>query len=210
MQNLWPKLMTDKEEAKLFRALQAELEDLEGLVAEGCAALPLLEGQLMRAACDDPGPLIMDQVVLPLLQQRLTAKAEAFNASGKPSQVNKHDDTCLLPADSQSAAIMPKSLSAYLLYQSCKGQEQDSAHMHSAYCDLGSCVSTCSATARNQASLYIKSHPMPLPGMAAVLLKAEPVMQAIMMLDRCSRACDTSHHAEHIMAHARGLQPLLC
>lgn len=93
MQNLWPKLMTDKDEASLYQALRTELEDLERLVTEGCAALPLLEGQLMRAACDDPGTLIMDQVVLPLLQQRLTAKAEAFHASGQTSQVSKHDPT---------------------------------------------------------------------------------------------------------------------
>ena len=98
MQNMWPKLMTDQDEAKLYRALQAELKDLEGIIAEGCAALPLLEGQLMRAACDDPGPLIMDQVVLPLLQQRLTAKAEAFHASGQ-HKVSKHNHTCPLTAE---------------------------------------------------------------------------------------------------------------
>lgn len=87
MQNLWPKLMTDKDETKVYRALQAELEDLKNMVSEGRAALPLLEGQLMRAACDDPGPIIMDEVVLPLLQQRLSAQAEAFNASGQKPQV---------------------------------------------------------------------------------------------------------------------------
>ncbi|KAL3139141.1 hypothetical protein ABBQ32_005927 [Trebouxia sp. C0010 RCD-2024] len=84
--NLWPQLMTDKDDANLYRALQAELEHLEGMVAEGCAALPLLEAKLMSAACHDPGPLIMDQVVLPLLQQRLTAKAEALHVSGSTSQ----------------------------------------------------------------------------------------------------------------------------
>lgn len=87
LQNLWPRLMTDKDEAKVYRALQAELEDLEGVLSEGRAALPLLEGQLMRAACDDPGPVIMGQVMLPLLQQRLTAQAEAFHASGQKPQV---------------------------------------------------------------------------------------------------------------------------
>ena len=87
MQNLWPQLMTEKEEAKLYRALQAEQEHLECMVAEGCAALPLLEAKLMSAACDDPGPVIMDRVVLPLLRQRLTAKAEALLGSGSTSQV---------------------------------------------------------------------------------------------------------------------------
>lgn len=94
MQNLWPQLMTDKDDANLYRALQAELEHLEGMVAEGCAALPLLEAKLMSAACHDPGPLIMDQVVLPLLQQRLTAKAEALHVSGSTSQV------CICPSAS--------------------------------------------------------------------------------------------------------------
>jgi len=49
-------------------------------VAEGCAALPLLEAQLCNAACDDPGGVIMTQVVLPLLQQRLLTQAQKFHA----------------------------------------------------------------------------------------------------------------------------------
>lgn len=172
--------MTDKDEAKLYRALQAELEDLEGFIAEGRAALPLLEGQLMRAACDDPGPLIMDQVVLPLLQQRLIAKAEAFHASGQPSQVNKHDHTCPLPvSDSRSVVVMPLSLLAYHLYQSCKAQEQDWAYTHSAHRDkVKAPVSEAALLPLRTKHHSTPSHPMALPGMMPVLPKAEPVMQS--------------------------------
>jgi len=40
--------------------------------------LPLLEAQLCNAACSDPGVVIMDEVLLPLLRQRLTTLADDF------------------------------------------------------------------------------------------------------------------------------------
>lgn len=122
MQNLWPNLMTEKDEAKVYRALQAELEHLESIVSEGCAALPLLEAKLMSAACDDPSPLIMDWVVLPLLRQRLTAKTEqkaANKASGKQrgSVEKKQDESTpevtspsTSSQDSATSTVTPASL----------------------------------------------------------------------------------------------------
>lgn len=79
MQTVWPKLCTDDDEEKAFRNLKTELREQEGLFAEGCAALPLLEAQLCNAACIDPGAIIVDQAILPLLQQRLSARAQSFH-----------------------------------------------------------------------------------------------------------------------------------
>lgn len=77
-QAIWPKLCTDQQEAKAYKASEAQLKHLEDLLAKGCAALPLLEAQLCNAACSDPGVVIMDEVLLPLLRQRLTTLADDF------------------------------------------------------------------------------------------------------------------------------------
>ncbi len=99
-QAIWPKLCTDQQEAKAYKASEAQLKHLEDLLAEGCAALPLLEAQLCNAACSDVGGVIMDEVLLPLLRQRLTTLADDFCA-GHP-QVTL--SLPLLP-DSVSASI---------------------------------------------------------------------------------------------------------
>jgi len=79
-QAIWPKLCTNEEKAKAYKACEAQLKHLEDLLAEGCAALPLLEAQLCSAACSNPGGVIMAQVLLPLLRQRLTTLADDFCA----------------------------------------------------------------------------------------------------------------------------------
>lgn len=85
MQEVLPKMGTDRDREKAYQACQAQLKQLQGHLAEACVALPLLEAQLCNAACDDPGSVVMEQVVLPLLQQRVLAGAEAF--FGQHSQV---------------------------------------------------------------------------------------------------------------------------
>ena len=85
MQRLWPKLMTEKEDVAIYKSLQSELQQLDSKIAGGRAALALLEAQLMQAACDDPGAHILDQVVRPLLQQRLIARSKEFYASHRVS-----------------------------------------------------------------------------------------------------------------------------
>lgn len=97
-QAIWPKLCTDQQEAKAYKASEAQLKHLEDLLAEGCAALPLLEAQLCNAACSDPGGVIIDEVLLPLLRQRLTTLADDFCAA--------HPQVAL------SLPLLPDSLSA--------------------------------------------------------------------------------------------------
>lgn len=97
-QAIWPKLCTDQQEAKAYKAAEAQLKHLEDLLAEGCAALPLLEAQLCNAACSDPGGVIIDEVLLPLLRQRLTTLADDFCAA--------HPQVAL------SLPLLPDSLSA--------------------------------------------------------------------------------------------------
>ena len=42
---------------------------------EGCAVLPLVEGQVVHAACNDPGAHLLPHLVLPLLRECLEARA---------------------------------------------------------------------------------------------------------------------------------------
>lgn len=77
-QAVWPKLCTEQEGAKAYKASEAQLKHLEDLLAEGCAALPLLEAQLCNAACSDLEGVLMDEILLPLLRQRLKTLADDF------------------------------------------------------------------------------------------------------------------------------------
>lgn len=95
---VWPKLCTDQQEAKAYKASDAQLKHLENLLAEGCAALPLLEAQLCNAACSDLGGVIMDEVLLPLLRQRLTTLADDFCAV-HPQAGRQPGSTALTPIE---------------------------------------------------------------------------------------------------------------
>ncbi|KAL0047738.1 hypothetical protein WJX82_010767 [Trebouxia sp. C0006] len=95
---IWPKLCTDQQEAKAYKASEAQLKHLEDLLAEGCAALPLLEAQLCNAACSDPGVVIMDEVLLPLLRQRLTTLADDF-CGVRPQAGRQPGSTALTPIE---------------------------------------------------------------------------------------------------------------
>ena len=44
---------------------------------EGCAILPPLLEQMVEAACDDPGAVVLHQLLLPLVRERLEATAKA-------------------------------------------------------------------------------------------------------------------------------------
>ena len=51
-----------------------EQQQLERQVQEGCAVLPLLEAQVVHAACSDPGAVLLPHLVLPMLRQHLEFK----------------------------------------------------------------------------------------------------------------------------------------
>ena len=55
-------------------------------VDDACAVLGLLRAQVVDAACDDPASLIVPHLVMPLIKERLEAKAE----EAQVGQVQKH------------------------------------------------------------------------------------------------------------------------
>ncbi len=66
--------MTSEEGAALLRCIYLEQQQLEKQVREGCAVLPLLEAQVVHAACSDPGSVLLPHLVLPMLRQHLESK----------------------------------------------------------------------------------------------------------------------------------------
>jgi hypothetical protein len=61
-----------------FDWIQRELKAVEKRLEDGRAALQHLEMFLISVACDDPGAAIGAQLALPLLQERLDARARDF------------------------------------------------------------------------------------------------------------------------------------
>ena len=53
---------------------------------QGQAVLPFLEAYLLNLACDDPSTVLGPQLLLPILQQRLLAKARQFHDFRAASQ----------------------------------------------------------------------------------------------------------------------------
>lgn len=59
--------------------MQSQLKLIEKRQQEGQAVLPFLHAYMLNLACDDPGTIIGPQLVLPMLQERLLARASAFH-----------------------------------------------------------------------------------------------------------------------------------
>ena len=77
LQEVWPKLSTPEEDKGWSKALQLQQQQLTKHYEEGCAVLPLLEGQVVDAACSDPGTALLPHLILPLLQHQVENKAAA-------------------------------------------------------------------------------------------------------------------------------------
>ena len=71
-------LYSDKDDRQLFQRIQSQLKWTETRLESGRAVLHHLEAQLINVACDDPGAAIGAQLALPLLQERLDAKAQEY------------------------------------------------------------------------------------------------------------------------------------
>ncbi|DBA96032.1 TPA: hypothetical protein ACH3X1_001533 [Trebouxia sp. C0004] len=71
-------LYGDDDDRKFFQWVQSQLKQTEKRLEDGRAVLHHLEAQLVNVACDDPGAAIGAQLALPLLQERLDAKAQEF------------------------------------------------------------------------------------------------------------------------------------
>ncbi|KAK9806100.1 hypothetical protein WJX72_001362 [[Myrmecia] bisecta] len=71
-------LYTSEDDKTFYDWIQRELGQVEKKLDEGRAVLQHLEMQLINVACDDPGAAIGAQLALPILQERLDAKALEF------------------------------------------------------------------------------------------------------------------------------------
>jgi hypothetical protein len=69
-------LYTDADDRSFVSRITAELRELDRRLEDGRAALAHLDMALSNVACDDPGTAIGSQLALPLLQERLSARAE--------------------------------------------------------------------------------------------------------------------------------------
>ena len=78
LQDVKRQLYTDDDDRKFFQWVQSQLKQTEKRLEDGRAVLHHLEAQLINVACDDPGAAIGAQLALPLLQERLDAKAQEF------------------------------------------------------------------------------------------------------------------------------------
>lgn len=77
VQVTWPKLTTPEQSHTLYEAMKQQLKSVVRTVQEGCAVLPLMEAQVVHAASDNPGAVVLPHLILPLLRERLEAKADA-------------------------------------------------------------------------------------------------------------------------------------
>ena len=80
-QDIWPKIATPEQIAALLKDMQEEQQHMERLVQEGCAVLPLLEGQVVDAACSDPGAALLPHLILPMLGQHIESRLVSLNVS---------------------------------------------------------------------------------------------------------------------------------
>lgn len=92
-------LYGDDDDRKFFQWVQTQLKQTEKRLEDGRAVLHHLEAQLINVACDDPGAAIGAQLALPLLQERLDAKAQEFarqKAAQAEEDIIKMEVGCLM------------------------------------------------------------------------------------------------------------------
>lgn len=68
-------LYSDQDDKNFFEALKVALKAIEKRLEDSSVALQHLEMALINVACDDPGAMIGTQLALPILQDRLDARA---------------------------------------------------------------------------------------------------------------------------------------
>ena len=76
-QDIWPKLCKPEQCKAMHEMLQVQHAESMKHFEQGCAIVQSLMAQLVEAACDDPGAVLLPQLVLPLLRERLETKAKA-------------------------------------------------------------------------------------------------------------------------------------
>ena len=86
LQNVWPWLYSDVEDRRLFTALQSQLRFITKFIDNGSAAMYRLESELLAAACTDPSSHMENQLVLPLLRDRINAAADDLSKAQAENQ----------------------------------------------------------------------------------------------------------------------------
>lgn len=92
LQEIQLHLYNDEDDRIFFGWIQSLLHSQEKRQEAGRAALQHLEMHLINVACDDPGASIANKLVLPMLCERLAARANEFNES-----LNVRMEVCPLP-----------------------------------------------------------------------------------------------------------------
>lgn len=77
-QDVRRQLYSTDDDRTFFDWIQKELRTVERRLEDGRAVLAHLEGALINVSCDDPGAPIGQQLALPLLQERLDARARGY------------------------------------------------------------------------------------------------------------------------------------
>ena len=65
----------DEEDRLFLAAISSEIKAIDKIIDDGRAVLQLLEMHLVNVACNDPGAVIGNQLILPMLQERLDDEA---------------------------------------------------------------------------------------------------------------------------------------
>ena len=78
-------LCSNDDEFEISKCIQGQLQDTEKRLAEGRVVLSCLQNQLIDVACDDPGPAIGAEVMLPILQVGCACTCEPW--CGRPVSV---------------------------------------------------------------------------------------------------------------------------
>ena len=66
--------------------MQQQLKLLKKSFQEGCAVLPLMQAQVVHAACDNPGAVVLPHLILPMLREQLEEKADGASKVYTPLQ----------------------------------------------------------------------------------------------------------------------------
>ena len=75
MQEVRQQLHDDKTEKLIFKKLQTQLTEIKAYCEKGSLVLPFLESMVVHAARRDPGLGVVTGLVLPALEQQVTAQA---------------------------------------------------------------------------------------------------------------------------------------
>ena len=75
VQEVRQQLHDDKTEKLIFKKLQTQLAEIKAYLEKGSLVLPFLESMVVHAARCDPGLGVVTGLVLPALEEQVTAKA---------------------------------------------------------------------------------------------------------------------------------------